>query len=58
VRYRIRIYLAVLVGAAVALAGAETAVVEATFIVPASRPPAPATPLRIDDPQPKRCNVT
>jgi quercetin dioxygenase-like cupin family protein len=35
--------------------GTETAVVEATFIVPASTPPAP---LRIDDPQPKRCGVT
>jgi quercetin dioxygenase-like cupin family protein len=38
--------------------GTETAVVEATFIVPASTPPAPPTPLRIDDPQPKRCNLT
>jgi quercetin dioxygenase-like cupin family protein len=38
--------------------GTETAVVEATFIVPASNPPAPPTPLRIDDPQPPRCNVT
>jgi quercetin dioxygenase-like cupin family protein len=38
--------------------GTETAVVEATFIVPASEPPAPPTPLRIDDPQPKRCHVT
>jgi quercetin dioxygenase-like cupin family protein len=38
--------------------GAETAVVEATFIVPASRPPAPPTPLRIDDAQPNRCDVT
>jgi quercetin dioxygenase-like cupin family protein len=38
--------------------GTATAVVEATFIVPASTPPAPPTPLRIDDPQPKRCNVT
>jgi len=38
--------------------GPEPAVVEATFIVPASTPPAPATPLRIDDPQPKRCSVT
>jgi quercetin dioxygenase-like cupin family protein len=36
--------------------GTETAVVEATFIVPASTPPAPSTPLRIDDPQPTRCN--
>jgi quercetin dioxygenase-like cupin family protein len=35
--------------------GSETAIVEATFIVPASTPPAP---LRIDDPQPKRCSVT
>lgn len=38
--------------------GTGTAVVEATFIVPASTPPAPPTPLRIDDPQPKRCSVT
>jgi quercetin dioxygenase-like cupin family protein len=38
--------------------GTGTAVVEATFIVPASEPPAPPTPLRIDDPQPKRCNLT
>ena len=38
--------------------GTDTAVVEATFIVPASKPPAPPTPLRIDDPQPKRCDVT
>jgi quercetin dioxygenase-like cupin family protein len=38
--------------------GTGTAVVEATFIVPASMPPAPPTPLRIDDPQPQRCNVT
>jgi quercetin dioxygenase-like cupin family protein len=38
--------------------GPGTAVVEATFIVPASTPPAPPTPLRIDDPQPKRCNLT
>jgi quercetin dioxygenase-like cupin family protein len=38
--------------------GPGTAIVEATFIVPASTPPAPATPLRIDDPQPKRCDVT
>jgi quercetin dioxygenase-like cupin family protein len=36
--------------------GSETAVVEATFIVPTSTPPAPPTPLRIDDPQPTRCN--
>jgi quercetin dioxygenase-like cupin family protein len=35
-----------------------TAAVEATFIVPSSTPPAPPTPLRIDDPQPKLCNVT
>jgi quercetin dioxygenase-like cupin family protein len=35
-----------------------TAVVEDTFIVPARKPLAPPTPLRIDDPQPKRCNVT
>jgi len=38
--------------------GTGTAVVEATFIVPASTPPAPPTPLRIDDAQPKGCNVT
>jgi quercetin dioxygenase-like cupin family protein len=38
--------------------GTEPAVVEATFIVPASRPPAPPTPLRIDDRQPTRCHVT
>ena len=38
--------------------GTVDAVVEATFIVPASTPPAPPTPLRIDDPQPRRCNVT
>jgi quercetin dioxygenase-like cupin family protein len=38
--------------------GTGTAVVEATFIVPTSRPPAPPTPLRIDDAQPKRCDVT
>ena len=38
--------------------GTGTAVVEATFIVPASPAPAPPTPLRIDDPQPTRCNVT
>jgi quercetin dioxygenase-like cupin family protein len=38
--------------------GTGTAVVEATFIVPASTPPAPPTALRIDDPQPKRCSVT
>jgi quercetin dioxygenase-like cupin family protein len=38
--------------------GTETAVVEATFIIPASTPPAPPTPLRIDDSQPKRCNLT
>jgi quercetin dioxygenase-like cupin family protein len=38
--------------------GTVTAVVEATFIVPASTPPAPPTPLRIDDPQPTRCNLT
>ena len=37
--------------------GTGTAVVEATFIVPAGTPPAPPTPLRIDDPQPKRCNL-
>ena len=38
--------------------GTGTAVVEATFIVPASTPPAPPTALRIDDPQPKRCSIT
>ncbi len=38
--------------------GTGNAVVEATFIVPTSTPPAPPTPLRIEDPQPKRCNVT
>jgi quercetin dioxygenase-like cupin family protein len=38
--------------------GTGTAVVQATFIVPASTPSAPPTPLRIDDPQPKRCSVT
>ena len=38
--------------------GTGTAVVQATFIVPASTPPAPPTPLRIDDPQPKHCSVT
>jgi quercetin dioxygenase-like cupin family protein len=38
--------------------GTGTAVLQATFIVPASAPPAPPTPLRIDDPQPKRCTVT
>jgi quercetin dioxygenase-like cupin family protein len=38
--------------------GAVDAVVQATFIVPSSTPPSPPTPLRIDDPQPKRCNVT
>jgi len=38
--------------------GTGTAVVEATFIVPSSTPPAPPTPLRIDDAQPKRCSVT
>ena len=39
-------------------AGTEPAVVQAALIVPASTPPAPPTPLRIDDPQPKRCDVT
>jgi len=39
-------------------AGTQTAVLEATFIVPASTPPAPPTPLRIDDAQPKHCDVT
>ena len=38
--------------------GTGTAVVQATFIVPASKAPAPPTPLRIDDPQPKRCHLT
>jgi quercetin dioxygenase-like cupin family protein len=38
--------------------GPGTAVVEATFIVPTSTPPALPTPLRIDDPQPRRCNLT
>jgi len=33
-------------------------VVEATFIVPSSAAGAPPSPLRIEDPQPKRCNVT
>jgi quercetin dioxygenase-like cupin family protein len=32
--------------------GTETAIVQATFIVPAN------APLRIDDPQPKRCDLT
>jgi quercetin dioxygenase-like cupin family protein len=35
--------------------GTATAIVEGTFIVPESTPPAP---LRIDDAQPKRCDVT
>ena len=38
--------------------GTTNAVVEATFIVPQSAPPAPPTPLRIDDAQPAGCNVT
>jgi quercetin dioxygenase-like cupin family protein len=38
--------------------GTGTVVIEATFIVPASTPSTPPTPLRIDDPQPKRCNLT
>ena len=38
--------------------GTEDAVVEATYIVPTSAPPAPATPLRIDDAQPEGCNVS
>jgi quercetin dioxygenase-like cupin family protein len=38
--------------------GAVDAVVQATFIVPTSTTPASPTPLRIDDPQPKRCDVT
>jgi quercetin dioxygenase-like cupin family protein len=38
--------------------GTSPAVVEATFIVPESTPPAPPTALRIDDAQPKRCNVS
>jgi quercetin dioxygenase-like cupin family protein len=38
--------------------GTTDAVVEATFIVPTSHDPATPTPLRIDDPQPKRCGVS
>ena len=38
--------------------GTTDAVVEATFIVPTSTDRAAPTPLRIDDPQPKRCNVS
>jgi quercetin dioxygenase-like cupin family protein len=38
--------------------GTEDAVVEATFIMPASTPPAPATPLRIDDAAPRGCLAT
>jgi quercetin dioxygenase-like cupin family protein len=38
--------------------GAVDAVVEATFIVPTSAPPAQPTPLRIDDARPAGCNVT
>ena len=34
------------------------AVVHATYIVPTSGSPTQPTPLRIDDPQPKDCNVT
>jgi hypothetical protein len=39
-------------------AGTVNAVVHATYIVPTSGSPAQPTPLRIDDPQPKDCNVT
>jgi quercetin dioxygenase-like cupin family protein len=39
-------------------AGTVDAVVHATYIVPTSDSPAQPTPLRIDDPQPKDCNVT
>jgi quercetin dioxygenase-like cupin family protein len=39
-------------------AGTVNAVVHATYIVPTSASPAQPTPLRIDDPQPKGCNVT
>jgi quercetin dioxygenase-like cupin family protein len=38
--------------------GTGAAVVQATFFVPASTTPAPPTPLRIDDPQPKGCDVS
>jgi quercetin dioxygenase-like cupin family protein len=37
--------------------GSTAAVVEATFIVPSSGDAAPPTPLRIDDPQPKDCDL-
>ena len=39
-------------------AGTVNAVVHATYIVPTSDSPTQPTPLRIDDPQPKDCNVT
>jgi quercetin dioxygenase-like cupin family protein len=39
-------------------AGTVDAVVHATYIVPTSDSPTQTTPLRIDDPQPKDCNVT
>ena len=39
-------------------AGTVNAVVQATYIVPTSDSPTQPTPLRIDDPQPKDCNVT
>jgi quercetin dioxygenase-like cupin family protein len=38
--------------------GTEDAVVEATFLLPASTPPAPPTPLRIDDAAPQGCTAT
>jgi quercetin dioxygenase-like cupin family protein len=38
--------------------GTDNAVVDATFIVPTSSAKAAPTPLRLDDPQPKRCNVS
>jgi quercetin dioxygenase-like cupin family protein len=38
--------------------GSEDAVVEATFILPASIAPAPPTPLRIDDTAPQGCTAT
>jgi quercetin dioxygenase-like cupin family protein len=39
-------------------AGTVNAVVRATYIVPTSDSPTQPTPLRIDDAQPKDCNVT
>jgi quercetin dioxygenase-like cupin family protein len=39
-------------------AGTVNAVVHATYIVPTSHSSAQPTPLRIEDPQPKHCNVT